>query len=76
VKRTAGADERARELQIRTGFHEEPAVLLPEAEKAELVIPPAGHPLILGGELVGWRELGCGHTCSNEHIRAEFVGRS
>jgi hypothetical protein len=76
VERAACADERASQLQVCAGLDEEPALLLAEAEEPELVVPPTGDPLIFGGELVGWRKLGCGHTCSNEHIRAEFVGRS
>ena len=76
VQRAAGADERAGQLQVRARLDEEPALLLTEAEEPELVVAPTGDPLVFGGELVGWRELGCGHTCSNEHIRAEFVGRS
>lgn len=76
VKRAAGADERAGQLQVRAGLDQEPAVLLAETEEPELVVPPTGDTPILGRERVGWRELGCGHTCSNEHIRAEFVGSS
>ena len=76
VERAAGADERAGQLQVCAGLDEDPALLLAETEHPELVVPPADDPLIFGGELLGWRELGCGHTCSNEHIRAEFVGRS
>jgi hypothetical protein len=77
VERTAGADERAGQLQVRARVDEEPAVLVAEAEEPELVIAPADDPLILVRQLVGglW-ELGCGHTCSNEQIRAWFVGRS
>ena len=76
VERAARTDERAGQLQVRTRLDEEPAVRLAEAEHPKLVVPPADDPLVFGGELVGWRELGCGHICSNEHIRAEFVGRS
>ena len=76
VERAAGADEGAGQLQVCAGLDEDPALLLAETEHPELVVPPADDPLIFGGELLGWRELGCGHTCSNEHIRAEFVGRS
>jgi hypothetical protein len=76
VQRATGPDERAGQLQVRAGLDEEPALLFAEAEEPELVVAPTGDPLVFGGELVGWRELGCGHTCSNEHIRAEFVGRS
>ena len=41
VQRTAGADQRAGQLEIRTGLDEQPAVLLAEAEEPELVVPPA-----------------------------------
>ena len=75
VERAARTDERAGQLQVRAGLDEEPTLLLAEAEEPELVVAPAGNALILGRQLGGW-ELGCGHTCSNEHIRAEFVGRS
>jgi hypothetical protein len=76
VQRATGPDERAGQLQVRAGLDEEPALLFAEAEEPELVVAPAGDALILGGQLVGGWELGCGHTCSNEQIRAEFVGRS
>ena len=77
MQRAACADERAGELQVCARVDEEPAVLVPEAQRPELVVAPADDALILGGQLVGeGRELGCGHNCSNEQIRAEFVGRS
>ena len=74
MERTAGSDERSRQLEIRTRVDEQPALLVAEAERAELVVAPAQDALILGGQLVGGaRELGCGHTCSNEQIRPGFV---
>ena len=77
MQRAARADERPGQLEIRTRLDEEPALLFAEPERPELVVAPADDALILGGQLVGegW-ELGCGHNCSNEQIRAEFVGRS
>ena len=76
VEGAAGADERASQLQVRARLDEGPALLFVEAEEPELVVTPTGHPLVLGGKLVGWRKLGSGHTSSNEHIPAEFVGRT
>jgi hypothetical protein len=76
VQRAAGADERAGQLKVRARLDENPAVVLAEAEEPELVVAPARDALVLGGQLVGRWELGCGHNCSNEQIRAEFVGRS
>lgn len=76
VQRTTRADERAGQLEISTRLDEEPALLLAEAEEAELVVAPAGDPLVLGGQLVGWRKLGCGHICCNDQTRAEFVRRT
>lgn len=74
VVRAAGADERSGQLEIRARVDEQPAVLVAEAERAELVIPPSDHALILGGQLVRRvGKLGGGHICSNEQIRAEFV---
>jgi len=77
MQRAARADERAGELQVCARVNEEPAVLVPEPQRPELVVAPTDDALILGGQLVGegW-ELGCGHNCSNEQIRAQFVGRS
>ena len=77
MQRAARADERARQLEVGTRVDEEPRVLVAEAERPELVVAPADDALILGGQLVRRvRELGCGHNCSNEQIRTEFVGRS
>jgi hypothetical protein len=76
VQRTAGADERTGQLEIRARLDEEPGFLFAEAEEAELVVAPARDPLVLGGQLVGGWELGCRHNCSNEQIPTEFVGRS
>ena len=77
MQRAARADERARQLEVGTRVDEEPRVLVAEAERPELVVAPADDALILGGQLVGegWK-LGWGHNCSNEQIRAQFVGRS
>ena len=77
MERAAGPDQRAGQLQIRARVDEEPAVLITEAEQPELVVAPTDDALVLVRELVGGvRKLGCGHNCSNEQIRAEFVGRS
>ena len=78
VERAAGADERAGQLEVGARVDEQPTVIRAEAEEAELVETPAGDALILHGQLVDrmcW-ELGWGHTCSNDEIRAEFVGSS
>lgn len=77
MERTAGADERAGQLEVGARVDEEPGVLLVEAELPELVETPAGDPLILLGQLVGgvwvlWR----GHVSSDDQIPREFVGRT
>jgi hypothetical protein len=60
VQRAACADERAGQLEVCARVDEQPAVLVAEAEKPELVETPAGDALILGGQLVReWWELGC-----------------
>ena len=55
VERAARADERARELQVGSGVHEEPRVLGFEAEEHELVEAPANDALILERSLEGLR---------------------
>ena len=63
VQRAARADERAGQLEVGARVDEQPAVLVAEAQLAELVETPAGDALILDGQLVrGWWELGCGHV--------------
>ena len=47
MERAAGADKRSRKLQVCTGVDEEPRVLVAEAEKPELLEPPADDALIL-----------------------------
>ena len=76
MQRTAGADERPGQLEVRARVDEKPAVLVSEAEEPELVVPPADDALILSGQLVGRRKLCCGHTSSNEQTPPEFVGRT
>jgi hypothetical protein len=59
MQRAACPDQRAGQLEVGAGLDEEPAVLLAEAEEPELVVPPARDTLVLGGQLVDRRELGC-----------------
>lgn len=49
VQRAAGADERAGQLEIGSRVDEQPAILVAEAEKAELFETPADDALILLG---------------------------
>lgn len=49
VEGTACADERSGQLEIRARVDEQPAVLVAESERAELVVAPAHDALILGG---------------------------
>ena len=77
MERAARADERARQLEVGARVDEQPAVLVPEAEKPELVEAPADDALILGESSCG--EGGCSAAdtyCSNDQIPAEFVGRT
>ena len=63
VERTARPDERTGQLEVGARVHEEPGVLLFEAELPELVETPADDALILMGQLVrGVWMLGCGHV--------------
>ena len=63
MQRAARTDERAGQLEIGSRVDEQPAILLAEAEKPELVVAPAGDALILGGQLAReWWELCCGHV--------------
>ncbi len=76
VQRTAGADERADELEVGARVDERPGVLLAEAEQPELVDAPAEHPLILSGHLdLLLRELRRRHISSNERSPCESVCR-
>ena len=53
MQRTPGRDERAGELEVGARVHEEPCLLLAEAEEPELVEAPGHDTLILEGELLG-----------------------
>jgi len=78
VQRAARADERAGQLEVCPRVDEQPAVLVAEAEKPELVETPAGDALILGGQLVRERwELGCGHVpaLTNTYARSLLAVR-
>jgi hypothetical protein len=77
VMRTAGSDQRAGQLEIRSRVDEHPCVLVTEPEEPELLEPPAHDALILEGGSIGLRwVLRRRHTCCNERNAPEFVGRT
>jgi hypothetical protein len=62
MERAAGADQRARELEVGFRVHEHPRVLVGEPEEPELLEPPARDALILEGQLVRWWVFRRRHT--------------
>src|SRR5215510_10020850 len=76
MERAARPDERSRQLEVGAGVDEHPCVLVAEAEKTELLEPPADDPLVLDRQVIGlWWMFRRRHTCCNERDPSEFVDR-